>query len=111
MRIKNVSWDDDDATVSVDFKSFIGDNEQSLMVVSRPQLEIPDDTVPSPATPPTIPNSLMSNFEKPVSEKHTSDLVVDTFQNQMMQFFEGDDGWEDLDRLSSRDTNNNGISR
>ena len=107
MRIKKVSWDDDDATVSVDLKSFIGDNEQSLTVVSRPPLEIPDDTVSSPVISSIIPNSAISNLENPVSEKQTTDF---TFQKQMIQFFEGDDGWEDLDGLSNRNTNSNGIS-
>jgi hypothetical protein len=110
VRIKNVSWDDDDATVSVDFKSFIGDNEQNLAVVPRPVLEIPDEIVPSPVISSIISNSPISNFEKPVFEKQATDLVVDTFQKQMIQFFEGDDGWEDVDGLSNRNTNNNGIS-
>ena len=111
MRIKNVSGEDDDnESVSIDFKSFMRDNKQSFMVVSRTPFEIQDDNVPSPVISSIIPHSPISNLDKTIPEKQTTDPAMDTFQKQMVQFFEGDEGWEDLDGLSNRNTNDDGIS-
>lgn len=98
---------DEEDTISIDSKASIRNSNQILTVISRPPLEIfsEDDVVPPP-----IVNSILHpnlNLNKDISQIANTPTMA-TLQKQMIQFFEGEDCWEDVDEISNWKTINNG---
>lgn len=109
MRVTSCVADDDD-TISMG-KSSVQGYDQTLMVISRPPLEIlPDIHDTSPIVSAILP-SPNAPIQKTSSEVINTEVGMSTLQKKMIQFFEGDDAWEDSDGLKNwnADDNLNGI--
>jgi hypothetical protein len=94
MRITPHIVDDDDNTISLGSRSPESlPLDRSLLVISRPPLEIlPDETV-SPII--SSISSPITTVAKPTPDNGNKKHMV--LETQMKRIFEGDDSWEDVD--------------
>ena len=95
MRIAPHIVDDDNTTSVCSGSPGSPHLDKSLVVISRPPLEIHPDERASPIISST--SSPITTVIKPTPENGNQEDMP--LQTQMKRFFEGDDSWEDVDAV------------